>query len=77
MKKYFKVVVLPSLFFLVVGISVLVMTSGCERESGSRCDKCDSDYDCDDGLSCFTFKTALGATSKRCAESAGDICLNL
>ena len=72
-----KVVILPSIFLLAFGISAMFMTSGCSRDDGSKCSECDSDYDCDSGLSCYTFKNAYGVTSQRCAESAGDICLNL
>jgi hypothetical protein len=77
MKKIIKVVILPSIFFLAFGISAMVMTSGCEREAGSKCSECNDNSDCDSGLSCYTFKNAYGVTSQRCAESSGDICLNL
>jgi hypothetical protein len=77
MKKIIRFVILPSLLFLFFGISAMILVSGCEREPGEKCSECVSNYDCNDGLSCYIFKNAYGVTSQRCAESAGDICLNL
>jgi len=73
MKKFSKVVVLPSLFFLGFGISAMVLTTSCEKEPGEKCSECESSYDCNDGLSCLTFSKG----PNRCAESAGDMCLDL
>jgi len=73
MNKLIKVVVLPSIFFLAFGISAMVLTTSCEKEPGEKCSECDSDYDCDDGLSCLMFSKG----PNRCAESTGDKCLNL
>ena len=72
MKSLLKVF-LPSVFFLAFGISMMFMASACEKEDGSKCAKCDSDADCDSGLNCYLFSDG----EKRCAESAGDLCVGI
>lgn len=69
MKNLLKVI-LPSVFFLAFGISMMLMFSACEKEPGSKCSECSSDADCDAGLNCYLFSD----NKKRCAESAGDLC---
>ncbi len=72
MKKILKVA-LPSIFFLVFGVSLMLMVSSCEEEDGERCSECTTSEDCDSGLDCYTF----GDGKKRCVEEAGDICSRL
>jgi hypothetical protein len=69
MKKILKVA-LPSVFFMVFGISVMLVVSGCEEEPGEKCSSCSTSNDCDEDLDCYTFSDGV----KRCAESKGDLC---
>jgi hypothetical protein len=72
MKKFIKVVVFPSIFFLAFGISAMVLTTSCKKDPGEKCSECETDLDCNDGLSCLMFSKG----PNRCAESTGDLCLN-
>jgi len=72
MKKVLKVV-LPTVFFLALGISTMLIVSSCEEEPGSKCSECNTSDDCDSGLDCYSFSDG----KKRCVEEAGDLCSRL
>jgi len=71
MRKLLKVI-LPSIFFLAFGISLMVAISSCAKDPGEKCAKCSSNSDCNDGLSCMQMSNG----QQRCGN-VGDVCVGL
>ena len=70
MKRILKVL-LPSIFLLVFGISMIIVVSSCKKDDGSQCSVCADSSQCNPGLSCYTMSNG---EVPRCLAKQGDTC---
>lgn len=68
--KFVKSIFLTVLFILSMVLSAINFIA-CEKNEGELCDKCDSNFDCKDGLRCLRFTGSNGRTWDACGESSG------